>query len=421
MGGRTAVAGDDIPPMKTLSRDAAAALDAADPLAALRARFLLPDGVRYFAGNSLGAPPRTVAARLREVVEQEWGGGLVRAWHDWIELPSRVAARLAPLLGVEAGEVMVADSTTVDLFKLLGALLAARPQRRRLVAVEGCFPTDLYVAQGLVEPIGGELLERPLSGLAEVLPGSAALLVSHVGFRHGELHDLRALAALAREHGALLVADLSHSVGTMPLALADWGVELAVGCTYKFLGGGPGSPAFLVVARRRQEELQPPLRGWMGHADPFAFETSWRPAPGVERFACGTPSILALAALDAALAATADVDLALARRKVEGLGELLMSLVDDRLGGTVEVASPRLAAQRGAQVSLRHPEALALTQALLAAGVVGDHRPPDLLRLGLPPLTLRYADVWDAVALLGDLLHSGEHRRPPFATRRRIT
>ena len=406
-----------------LTRADAAVLDARDPLASWSDRFALPAGARYFAGNSLGPPARAMAARLAAVIEEEWGGRLVAAWHDWIELPRRLSALLAPLLGVEPGEVAVADSTTVDLYKLLGALLDAAPERRRIVAVEGCFPSDLYAAGGLARLGGGEVVVAPVGELASALGGgAAALLASHVDFRTGELHDLAAMSVAAREAGARLVADLSHSVGAMPLPLAAWGVELAVGCTYKFLGGGPGAPAFLVVARSLQEELVPPLRGWLGHADPFAFEPAYRPAPGIERFHCGTPPILAMAALEAALEALDGLDLAAARRKVETLGDLFVAAVDQRLAAAgVAVASPRTAARRGAQVSLRHPDAFALVQALAARGFVGDFREPDLLRFGLPPLTLRHADVWDLVEALGELLAGGAHRDPAFAARRFVT
>jgi kynureninase len=401
--------------MATLTPADVARLDSSDPLAALRERFALPPGVAYFAGNSLGAPPRHAAARLARAVEEEWGGELVAAWHRWIELPRQLAGRLAPLLGVGEDEVLVADSTTVNLQKLLAALLA-RGEARRVVVLAGCFPSDLYAAGGLAALAGGELVVAEREELAAALSGATALLVSHVDFRSGELHDLAGLGGLARAHGAALVADLSHSVGAMPLALAEWGVELAVGCTYKFLGGGPGSPAFLVCARRLQPALQSPLRGWLGHADPFAFEVEFRPHTGIARFHCGTPPILAMVALDAALDVFAGVDLAALRAKAEALGELFVTLVEQRLSGSgVTVASPREAHRRGAQVSLRHPRAFALVQGLIARGVVGDFRAPDLLRFGLPPLTLRYADVWRAVEELAALLaHEdvADDRRP---------
>lgn len=393
------------------TRAEAEACDRDDPLVSCRDRFVLPPGVLYLDGNSLGALAVSVRERVERVVTAEWGVGLIRAWndHDWIGLPARVAGRLAPLLGVGADEVAVADSTSVNLFKLLGAVLAARPSRRRLLAPRGNFPSDLYVTQGVAELYGAELAVVPAAELAAAIDAdTAAVTLSHVDFRSGELYDLPALAAAARTRGAVVVADLAHSAGTMPLQLAAWGVDLAVGCGYKFLGGGPGAPAFLVVGRAWQEALVPPLRGWLGHADPFAFAPDYVPAPGVGRFACGTPPILALAALDAALDAWEGVDLAAVRRKVTSLGELLIAVADQELADLgVEVASPRDARHRGAQVALRHPAAFALVQALLAQGVVGDFRAPDLLRFGLHPLTLRHVDVWDAMVALRGVLESG--------------
>ena len=394
-----------------VARADAEARDREDPLAPWRARFVLPPGVLYLDGNSLGALAVGVQERVARVISQEWGTALVGGWnqHGWIELPRRVAARLAPLLGVAADEVAVADSTSVNLFKLLGAVLSARPDRRRVLAPSGNFPSDLYVAAGVVELYGAELVVVPAAELAAAVDErTAAVTLSHVDFRTGELHDLAALAAAARAHGAVVVADLAHSVGAMPVRLASWGVDLAVGCGYKFLGGGPGAPAFVVVRRSWQEALVSPLRGWLGHADPFAFAPTYEPAPGVDRFQCGTPPILALAALDAALGAWEGVDLGQVRRKVESLGDLLVAAADQELAGLgVGVASPRDARRRGAQVALRHPAAYAVMQALLGRGVIGDFRTPDLLRFGLHPLTLRHVDVWDAVAALRDVLAGG--------------
>jgi kynureninase len=393
------------------SRAAAEDLDRADPLAPFRERFLLPPGVLYLDGNSLGALARGVRERVDRVVAEEWATHLIGGWSDcgWMELPRRVAGRLAAFLGVEADEVAVADSTSVNLFKLLGAVLAARPGRRRLLAPEGNFPSDLYVAAGLAELCGAELVIVPGADLAAAVDDrTAAVTLSHVDFRTGELYDLAALAAAARAQGALVVADLAHSAGAMPLALAEWGVDLAVGCGYKFLGGGPGAPAFLVVRRSWQAALESPLRGWLGHADPFAFAEDWQPASGIGRFHCGTPPVLSLAALDAALDAWQGVDLELARAKAGGLGDLLIALAERELADLgVSVASPRDALLRGAQVSLRHPEAFAVMSALVARGIVGDFRAPDLLRFGLHPLTVRHVDVWDAMAGLAEVLRNG--------------
>lgn len=390
------------------TRADADALDREDPLARFRDRFLLPAGVRYFDGNSLGALARGVGERVAQVVAHEWGEGLIGSWTaaGWIELPRRVAAKLAPFLGVDAGEVAVADGTSVNLFKLLAAALAVRPGRDRVLAPEGNFPSDLYVARATAAQHGAELATVPASDLAAAIDERTAVVtLSHVDYKTGELFDLAALAAAAHARGALLLADVSHSAGAMPLALAGWDVDLAVGCGYKFLGGGPGAPAFLVVRRSLHEVLRSPLPGWLGHAEPFAFAAEYRPAPGVDRFLCGTPPILSMAAFDAALDAWQGVDLAAVRAWSASLGDFFVALADDELGAAgVEVASPRDRSRRGAQVSLRHPRASELVAALAARGIVGDFRPPDLMRFGLHPLYVRHADVAAAAAALAQQL-----------------
>ena len=388
--------------------DEAAALDRDDPLAAFRGRFVLPAGMRYFDGNSLGAPAKGVAERVAQVVTREWGEGLIGSWTSagWLELPKRVAARLAPFLGVAADEVAVADGTSVNLFKLLGAALVARPGRTRVLALQGNFPTDLYIARAAAEQHGAAVETFAAGELAMAIDERTAVVtLSHVDYRTGEVFDLAALAAAAHGSGALLLVDVSHSVGAMPLLLEEWQVDLAVGCGYKFLGGGPGAPAFLFVRRELQESLRSPLPGWLGHADPFAFADDYEPAPGVDRFLCGTPPILSLSALDAALGAWEGIDLRALRDWSASLGDHFIALVDAQLASAgVEVASPRDAARRGAQVSLRHPRAQELIAALAARGIVGDFRPPDLLRFGLHALYVRHTDVAALVEALAELL-----------------
>ncbi|HXT51313.1 MAG TPA: kynureninase [Thermoanaerobaculia bacterium] len=391
------------------------ALDRDDPLAPFRGRFLLPPGLRYFDGNSLGALARGVAERVAHVVTHEWGEGLIGSWASagWLERPRRVASRLAPLLGGGADEVAVADGTSVNLFKLLGAALgflaesdAARPRRTRVLAPWGDFPSDLYMARAAAERYGATVEVVDTADLAAALDDRTAVVtLSHVDYRTGELFDLAALAAAAHRHGALLLTDVSHSVGVVPLQLDAWGVDLAVGCGYKFLGGGPGAPAFLFVRRELQEALRSPLPGWLGHADPFAFSADYVPAPGIDRFLCGTPPILSLSALDAALDAWEGVDLRAVRAWAASLGDLFIGLAEARLASAgVEVASPREAVRRGAQVSLRHPRAQELIAALATRNIVADFRPPDLLRFGLHPLYVRHADVAAAVEALAELL-----------------
>jgi kynureninase len=416
-----------------ISRSDLESLDRTDPLARCRAEFELPDGLVYLDGNSLGPLPLRAARRVREVVEAEWGRDLIRSWnlHGWIDLPRRVGDRIAPLIGAEPGEVVAADSTSIDLFKLAAAVLEVRPERRVVLSEAGNFPTDLYMLQGLVRLLaagGGRAPElRTLEARGELEPalgagGVALAVLTQVDYRTGELWDLAETTRLVHDAGALVLWDLSHSAGALPVDLGTAGADLAVGCGYKYLNGGPGAPAFLYVARRWQEALRSPLQGWLGHAAPFAFEPDYRPAPGIERFQCGTPPILALAALDAALELFAAVDLAEVRAKSLALGDRFLALVDQECAGLgLEVACPRDGERRGSQVALRHPEGYAIVQALAARGVVGDFRAPDVLRFGLAPLYLRYADLWDAVRHLREVLDGREWDRPEHRARAAVT
>ncbi|HEY2704123.1 MAG TPA: kynureninase [Candidatus Dormibacteraeota bacterium] len=414
-------------PYGLLDREACAALDAADPLAPMRERFLLDDGVVYLDGNSLGALPAATPPRLATMVTEEWGRGLIRSWTaaGWIDAPRRLGDRVAPLVGALPGEVLVADSTSVNLFKLLGAAVRARPGRRVILSHEDNFPADLYVAQGLCELLEGrcELRTVPAAGLAAALDAdTAVLMVTHVDYATGAVQDMAGLSAAARDHGALSLWDLSHSTAALPLDLGGCGADLAVGCGYKYLNGGPGAPAFLYVAGRLHDRVVSPLRGWMGHAEPFALEPGYRPAPGVGGFLCGTPPILAMAALEAALDLWAEVDLGEVRAKSMRLGDLLVRLVDERCAGLgLELASPREAARRGSQVSLRHADGYGVVRALIDRGVIGDFRAPDIVRLGLAPLYLRHVDAWDAVEALREVLATGAHRRPEYAVRAAVT
>jgi kynureninase len=407
-------------------------LDRADPLAPLRERFVLPPGVVYLDGNSLGPLPRSVPARLREVVEGEWGRDLIRSWnlHGWIELPRRVGAKIARLVGASADEVVVTDSTSVDLFKLLAAALEAEPARRVVVSEAVNFPTDLYVAQGLartVEALGGPRFALRTIGRREELGDAldddvAVVMLTQVDYRTSELWDLAETTRRIHGRGALALWDLAHSAGAVPVDLDGAGADLAVGCGYKFLNGGPGAPAFLYVARRHQERLRSPLQGWLGHAAPFAFEPGYRPAAGIDRFQAGTPPVLSMAALDAALDAFEGADMAAVRAKSVALGDLFLELVERECAGfKIEPACPRDGAHRGSQVSFRHPEGYAIVQALIARGVIGDFREPDVLRFGLAPLYLRYADVGEAVRHLREVLETGEWDRPELKTRATVT
>jgi len=402
-------------------------MDRRDPLARFRGLFDLPEGLIYLGGHSLGPPPRTMRARADGLIGREWGTDLVAAWNrsDWLDLPERIGARIAPLVGAGADEVIAADSVSLNLFKLLGALMRKARGRGVLLADEGNFPTDLYMAQGLarlLEESGATLRLTAPDDFESALGSDVAVAtVSHVDFRTGLRRDLQALTAAARTCGVPLVWDLSHSAGAVAMRLNDAGVEYAVGCGYKYLNGGPGAPGFLYVAREHQDALESPLTGWMGHASPFDFDTRYRPAPGMRRFLTGTPPILSLAALEDGLRTFEDVEMADLRRKSGALGDLFLRLAAERLAefGVVP-ASPADAGQRGAQVSLRHPEGDALAQALNARGVVGDFRGPDLMRFGLAPLYVRYMDVWNAVEALRLILGNEEHREDRFRGRRRV-
>ncbi|WNV76903.1 aminotransferase class V-fold PLP-dependent enzyme [Geodermatophilus sp. DSM 44513] len=416
-----------------LSRAAAEACDAADPLAGFRDRFAGAgtDGLLYLDGNSLGRMPVATPAVLARAVAEEWGRGLVGSWRGWIGQAARVGDLLATgVLGARPGEVLVSDSTTVDLFKLLVAAADARPGRDVLVCCADDFPTDRYVVAGVAQARGMTVREVPADideGLdAGVLAGAldgrvAVVVLSAVAYRSGALVDVRQLTGLARDAGALVVWDLSHAAGAVPVDLAANGVDLAVGCTYKYLNGGPGAPAFLYVRKELQEQLRQPIWGWFGQRDQFAMGPVYDPVPGVERFAVGTPPVLATVAVEvgAALVAEAGVDRLAAKGR--GLGELAVALADAWLAPHgVALASPRDPARRGSHVTLAHPRAWQLTQALVDRGVVPDFRTPDRVRLGLAPLYTRSVDVWDAMACARDVLATGAHEGYP-AERARVT
>ena len=408
-------------------RDHCAALDAADPLAASRARFTLPDGVIYLDGNSLGALPGAVPGRIQTLIADQWGNDLITSWnrHDWIGYPARVGDRIAPLVGARAGEVIVADSTSVNLFKLAAAALRMRPGRRRIVTEKGNFHTDIYILEGLCQQLGeaAELSIVETGGIAAALDETVALVVlTHVHFRTGNILDMARLTEAAHDAGALILWDLSHSAGALPVALDECNVDMAIGCGYKFLNGGPGAPAFAYVAARHQDHIQSPLSGWMGHARPFAFDDHYSPARGIARTLCGTPGVLGMVALDAALDVFDGIDMKAVRQKSVSLGDLFIHLVEERCDGLgLTLACPEISARRGSHVSFSHEQGYAVMQALVRRGVIGDFRAPDVLRFGLTPLYLRYVDIWDAVDILHDILASGSWDQPQFHRRLAVT
>jgi kynureninase len=394
------------------------AADAADPLAHVRERFQVGGARIYMDGNSLGPPAAGVAAALERVAEGEWGGGLISSWNHagWLEQPFHLGNRIGALIGAAPGQVVVCDSTSVNLFKLLAAAVGRGRQsgRTRIVTSGDNFPTDLYVAEGVAELTGAEVVR---AGVSAVDSQTAALTLSHVDYRTGRMLDMPGHTAGAHAAGALVVWDLSHSAGAVPLQLDAWDVDLAVGCTYKFLNCGPGAPAFLYVARRLQAELANYVRGWFGHADPFAFAPDFAPAPGIARFMSGTPGVVGMAPVTAALEAWEGVSMVDVRTKSVAIAELVMGRLD-ALG--LKVASPRAAAERGSQVSVRSPEGYGLSRALAEEGVVTDFRPPDILRFGITPLYLRYVDASDAMDALDGVLRKGAHQDARWRERARV-
>ncbi len=413
--------------MSRLDRARCAALDAEDPLAALREEFTLPEGVVYLDGNSLGALPKATPDRIAELIEREWGEDLVTSWnkHGWIDMPRRVGDKIARLIGAGPGEVVVADSTSVNLFKVLAAALSLNPGRKVILSERENFPTDLYMAQGLIGLLGERHGLRLVEG--EAIAGAidretAVVMLTHVNYRSGAMHDLAAVTAAAQAQGALMLWDLAHSAGAVPVDLGAAGADFAVGCGYKFLNGGPGAPAFVWVAPRHQERFQQPLSGWLGHAEPFAFAPSYRPAPGIGRYVCGTPPVLSLAALEAGVDRLLGVAPAALREKSLRLGETFIAAVEQEAAGLgLSLLSPRAGERRGSQASFRHAEGWPVMQALIARGVIGDFRAPDILRFGFAPLYTRFVDAWDAAAALAEILKTGAWDRPEFHRRLPVT
>jgi kynureninase len=436
----------------------AQALDAADTLRPLRELFDLPQGVIYLDGNSLGVLPRAAAARVAQVVQQEWGVGLIRSWNTagWIDLPQRVGDKIAPLIGAQPGEVVCADSTSVNLFKVLHAaiLIASRAIKQRADCINGLknivlsersnFPTDLYIAHSLCQQHGLQLKLVDAAQLPRAINDEVAvLLLTHVNYRTGAMHDMAALSQLAHAAGALAVWDLAHSAGAVPVDLHAAGADMAVGCGYKYLNGGPGAPAFVWVHPRHVDSFEQPLAGWMGHAAPFVFSTGYTPAKGIARYLCGTPPVLSLAALecgvDTLLAAQTGAlnanggSMHALRTKSLALTDLFMALVAQRCAGHgLELVTPRQHAQRGSQVSYAlASHGYAIMQALIARGVIGDFRAGtpggvrredfDILRFGFTPLYLGFAQVWHAVEHLHQVLSSGEWQRAEFNQKQAVT
>lgn len=414
------------------TREACVAADRLDPLAPLKARFDLPPGVLYMDGNSLGVMPRAAAARAAEVITQEWGTGLIRSWNTagWFELPSRLGDKLAGLLGARDGELVITDTTSLNIFKALAASLRIQqkrqPARRVILSERDNFPTDLYMIQGMIDLLqqGYEMRliddELPLDKALD--ESVAVVLLSHVNYRSGQMHDMTAVTKTAHERGALVIWDLAHAAGAVPVDLNGSDADYAVGCTYKYLNGGPGAPAFIWVAPRHIQDFWQPLSGWWGHQRPFDMTVAYEPAGGIRRYLCGTQPIVSLAMVECGLDVAREADMAEVRKKSLALADLFIALIEERCAGhPLTLVTPRNHAERGSHVSLRHPNGYEVMQALIARGLIGDYREPEVLRFGLTPLYFGYADVWDAVEIIKDVLDSRAWDKPEFKQRSAVT
>ncbi len=398
-------------------------LDAADPLAKWRGEFLLDDGVAYLDGNSLGALPKATPDRIAEVVRSEWGADLISSWNtaDWINLPQRLGAKIAPLVGANPHEVIAADSVSVNLFKLISAALKLRPGRKVVLSEPGNFPTDLYMIEGLQNQGLAEQRLADRGDIESALGDDVALLMlTHVHYKSGAMFDMATLTKAAHDAGALVLWDLSHSAGAVRVDLNGAGADFAVGCGYKYLNGGPGAPAFAYVADRHQSGIEQPLSGWMGHAKPFDFTDEYAPAPGVDRLLCGTPPILSMSAMEVGVDLMASIGIAPLVEKSHRLSEFTRAAMMEHVP-ELECISPDDPAARGSQLSFRHEHAYELCQALIARKVIGDFRAPDVLRVGFAPAYVRYAECARLVSELRDLLDTGEWQKAEYAERGAVT
>lgn len=414
------------------TRNACLALDAEDSLAPLRAQFALPAGVIYLDGNSLGARPVAALERAQAVIAQEWGDGLIRSWNSagWRDLPQRLGNRLASLIGAGDDEVVVTDTTSINLFKVLGAALKVQagraPQRKVIVSESSNFPTDLYIAQGLMDLLQQGYSLR-LVDSPEALPQAidqdvAVVLLTHVNYKTGYMHDMAALTALIHECGALAIWDLAHSAGAVPVDLRQADADYAIGCTYKYLNGGPGSQAFAWVSPKLCDLVAQPLSGWFGHVRQFDMESGYEPSKGIARYLCGTQPITSLAMVECGLDIFAQTDMLSLRRKSLALTDLFIQLVEERCAAhDLTLITPREHAKRGSHVSFEHPQGYAVIQALIARGVIGDYREPRIMRFGFTPLYTSFTEVFDAVQILGEILDEKTWAQAQFQVRHSVT
>ncbi|MCS4250417.1 kynureninase [Pseudomonas sp. BIGb0164] len=408
------------------------ALDDQDPLAPLRRQFALPDGVIYLDGNSLGARPVAALERAQAVIAEEWGDGLIRSWNSagWADLSQRLGNRLAPLIGARDGEVVITDTTSINLFKVLSAALTVQrqrtPARKVIVSEASNFPTDLYIAEGLTELLQQGYSLRLVNSpdeLPEAIDNDVAVvMLTHVNYKTGYMYDMQAVTALSHECGALSIWDLAHSAGAVPLDLHTAGADYAIGCTYKYLNGGPGSQAFVWVSPALVDVVRQPLSGWFGHTRQFAMESNYAPSAGIARYLCGTQPITSLAMVECGLEIFAQTDMASLRSKSLALTDLFIALVEARCTAHgLVLITPREHVKRGSHVSFEHPEGYAVIQALIARGVIGDYREPRIMRFGFTPLYTSFTEVFDAVEILGEILDNRTWDQPQFKVRNSVT
>ena len=409
------------------SREACVARDSFDPLRTFRDRFVLPEGIIYLDGNSLGPMPRTAAGILNRTIEKEWGQDLIKSWNSagWFDMPARLGDRVGALIGAAPGQTLVCDTTSINLYKAVHAAIGLRRDRNVILAEEESFPTDLYILEGAMKSAGRPMKRRLIGSdgpsIEALLDEEVAVAVlSHVNYRTGELLDMAAITNKLHDAGALVVWDLCHSIGVVEIGFDHNAVDFAVGCTYKYLNGGPGSPAFIAVAKTHQAAAQNPLSGWWGHAAPFAFDRDFRPDAGIKRFLCGTQPIISLRGVDVALDAMEGVEVAALRQKSLALTELFMARVAELLPG-LEIMTPREPSLRGSQVGISFDKGYAVIQAMIERGVIGDFRAPDLMRFGFAPLYVRFQDVWDAAEILADCINAEVWRDPRFNRKLDVT
>jgi kynureninase len=409
------------------SREGCVARDSADPLRSFRERFVIPEGIIYLDGNSLGPMPRAAARILGRTIEKEWGQDLIKSWNSagWFDMPVRLGDRVGALIGAAPGQTLVCDTTSINLYKAIQAAIGLRPGRDVVIAEDDSFPTDLYIVEGALKSAGRPMKKRLIGAGGPSIDALidekvAVAVLSHVNYRTGALLDMAAITRQLHDAGALVVWDLCHSIGVVEIAFDHDGVDFAVGCTYKYLNGGPGSPAFIAVAKAHQATAQHPLSGWWGHAAPFAFDRDFRPDAGIKRFLCGTQPIISLRGVDVALRAMEGVEVAALRNKSLALTELFMARVAALLPA-IEIVTPRQPSLRGSQVGISFDKGYAVIQAMIEHGVIGDFRAPDLMRFGFAPLYVRFQDAWDAAEILAECINAEVWQYPRFTRRLDVT